>query len=217
MNSQRVVDDFHRFYWGPWPITTEGETESPGPVVSWLGHRCLKNPMDLWVYQQIIYDTHPDLIIETGTWSGGTAYFLAGVCELVNRGIVISIDLELGVGLPKHHRLAYCQANTGNAEEIAKVIPQTKSLRVMAILDSDHRKDHVDREIRIFSELVTVGNYLIVEDTNLNGNPVASDHGPGPSEAVADFINSDDRYVVDKSRESLLFTYNPNGYLLRVR
>ena len=64
-----------------------------------------------------------------------------------------------------------------------------------------------------YAPLVTPGSYLVVEDTNLNGHPVDSDHGPGPAEAVAEFLERNDGFVRDESKEKFLLTFNPGGFL----
>jgi cephalosporin hydroxylase len=86
---------------------------------------------------------------------------------------------------------------------------------VLVILDSDHTKDHVLAEMRAYGPLVTKGSYMIVEDTNINGHPVLPDFGPGPWEAVEEFLQGNDQFTVDRSREKLLMTFNPMGYLRR--
>jgi cephalosporin hydroxylase len=88
--------------------------------------------------------------------------------------------------------------------------------KVMVILDSDHHKEHVLKELRIYGPLVTRGNYLIVEDSNLNGHPVHQDHGPGPMEAIEEFLIGNKEFVVDAKREKFRLTFNPRGYLLKV-
>lgn len=87
----------------------------------------------------------------------------------------------------------------------------------MVILDSDHSQAHVFRELELYSELVTAGNYLIVEDTNINGHPVNPNSGKGPMEAVADFLKMDTNFEVDLEREKFFLTFNPKGYLRRAR
>ena len=57
--------------------------------------------------------------------------------------------------------------------------------------------------------------YLVVEDTNINGHPVYEAFGPGPMEAVQDFLKERDDFEVDRSREKFLFTFNPGGWLRR--
>ena len=85
----------------------------------------------------------------------------------------------------------------------------------MVVLDSDHTRDHVAEELRLYAPLVTSGCYLVVEDTNVNGNPVLPEFGPGPQEAVAEFLAQTDDFEVDHEREKLMLTFNPNGYLRR--
>jgi cephalosporin hydroxylase len=75
----------------------------------------------------------------------------------------------------------------------------------------------VSGELRSYSGLVSVGCYLVVEDTNLNGHPVLPDHGPGPMEAVEAFLRAAPEFEVDGSRERFMLTLNPGGFLKRVR
>ena len=87
----------------------------------------------------------------------------------------------------------------------------------MVDLDSDHKKDHVLQELKIWSPFVTTGNYLIVEDTDLNGHPVRPDYGPGPMEALEEFLKENKDFAVDQTREKFLLTFNPRGYLRKTR
>jgi cephalosporin hydroxylase len=72
-------------------------------------------------------------------------------------------------------------------------------------------------ELNAYADLVSVGQYLIAEDTNINGHPVYKKHGPGPWEALQRFKRNDRRFKSDRSREKYLFTFNPGGFLLKVR
>jgi len=87
----------------------------------------------------------------------------------------------------------------------------------MVILDSDHKKDHVLGELQAYAPLVTKGMYLIVEDTNINGRPVFPGFGPGPGEAVDEFLAANRAFVRDPARERFFVTFNPGGYLRRVQ
>lgn len=89
--------------------------------------------------------------------------------------------------------------------------------KVMVELDSDHSKEHVLKELRIYSQFVTKGSYIIVEDTDLNGHPIRSDFGLGPMEAVEAFLRENKDFAVDTSREKFLLTFSPKGYLMRIR
>jgi cephalosporin hydroxylase len=84
------------------------------------------------------------------------------------------------------------------------------------ILDSDHHAAHVERELSLYAGMVSVGSYLIVEDTNINNHPVGPHFGPGPMEAASAFLNSNDQFVVDEGRQKYHLTFNPRGFLRRV-
>ena len=86
---------------------------------------------------------------------------------------------------------------------------------VLVVLDSDHRKEHVLEELRLYAPLVTPGSYLVVEDTILNGHPVSPDFGPGPMEAAEEFLRGNPEFTSDRRREKLYLTFNPKGYLRR--
>jgi cephalosporin hydroxylase len=171
---------------------------------TWLGKRALKCPLDLWVYQEIIFRTRPDTIIETGTADGGSALFLASVCDQLDHGRIVSIDIEKGKR-PRHERITYLN---GSSTEVT-VKPEGKT---MVILDSDHSKEHVLAELRKYAPMVSPGGYLIVEDTSVN---LATDFGPGPAEAVEEFLQETSDFEVDRGCEKFLLTFNPGGYLKR--
>lgn len=184
----------------------------------WLGVETLKCPLDLWIYQEILFETHPRFIVECGTAAGGSALFLASVCDLLGSGEVITIDVEERADRPSHLRIKYLRGSSVNAETVQKVKGIIKDKRpVMVILDSDHSEEHVLNELRIYSEIVTEGSYLIVEDTNVNGHPVLQLHGAGPMEAVEKFLQDTDRFIADREREKFFITFNPKGYLKKMR
>ncbi|HMF83391.1 MAG TPA: CmcI family methyltransferase [Acidimicrobiia bacterium] len=203
-----VVAVFSLLYYGNFGQTL-GNTR-------WLGISIIKNPLDLWIYQEIVHELRPDLIIETGTWIGGSALYLASLCDLVDHGRVVTIDIVEYKGRPEHKRIEYITGSSVEPKVIDQVLEQAHaSETVMVILDSNHRKVHVLDELRLYAPLVTVGSYLIVEDTNVNGHPNYRRHGPGPWEAVEEFMREDSRFEIDKSREKFMLTFNPRGYLRR--
>lgn len=182
----------------------------------WLGVEALKNPMDMWVYQDILYETKPDVLVEAGTAYGGSAYYFASLFDLLGKGRIVTIDILPIPSRPKHPRIAYLLGSS-TSDEILKQVRDGihPGERVMVVLDSDHHKDHVRRELEDYSPLVCQGCYLVVEDTNINGNPVLPDYGPGPKEAVHDFLGTHKEFVQDFSREYLGVTYFPGGWLKR--
>tara|TARA_B100000929_G_C15298831_1_gene349629 strand:- start:76 stop:663 length:588 start_codon:yes stop_codon:yes gene_type:complete len=184
----------------------------------WMGVRTFKFPQDLWVYQELIFEMKPDFIIETGTYYGGSALFMAAMCDLVNHGTVITIDPKPR-DPPVHNRIKYLTGSSTDVRifEQVKEIIKKPSQKVMVVLDSLHQMDHVFQEMEIFSKLVSKNSYMIVEDTIVNGNPVWPEHGPGPMEAIKKFLSTHEEFVVDTTREKFLLTLNRNGYLKKVR
>ncbi len=207
--EQRIVDRFHRLFYD--------RLETTWTDTHWLGTGVLKCPFDLWAYQEVLVDTRPDLIVETGTYLGGSARYLASMCDLLSHGEIVTIDLEPRAGRPEHERITYLEGSSTSDEIVAQIGARAAAAeRVMVILDSDHARDHVARELELYAPFVTPGCYLVVEDTNVNGHPVVPGFGPGPMEAVTAFLRGTDAFEVDRSREKLLLTFNPSGYLRRV-
>lgn len=178
-----------------------------------------KTPADLWVYQEIIHEVKPRVIIETGTAAGGSAHYLADLLLLTTCGLVLSIDIDPRPK-PAHPRIRYFTGDSASHEAYkaaVAVIAAESALcnppAVLVILDSDHRKEHVLKELTCFSGFVTPGSYLIVEDTNINGHPVTPGWGPGPMEALEQWLPTRKDFSVDLSREKFGLTFNPNGYL----
>jgi cephalosporin hydroxylase len=186
----------------------------------WLGHPVVKCPLDLWIYQEIVFEKRPDVIVETGTAAGGSAHFLACMCDLVGNGRVITVDIK-GTPYqekwerPSHPRITYLTGRSVAPEILSSIrgsIGDSKT--VMVILDSNHTKRYVLAELAEYAPLVSPGHYLVVEDTNIN---YWSDFGPGPAEAVEEFLPTDAgaQFEVDRSREKFMMSFNPGGYLLR--
>jgi cephalosporin hydroxylase len=207
-HSSELVEKFHeKFYYSkPWADT------------SWMGTRILKNPADMWVYQEIVFETKPDAIIETGTFNGGSALFFANLFDLMGNGEVITIDINKMDNMPEHKRITYLLGSSYSPEIAVKVELLVKDKkRIMVILDSDHSRDCVYKELNIYAKYVTPGCYLVAEDSNLNGHPVYAGEGvgPGPMEALEEFLPDHNEFEIDYSREKFLITFNPKGFLRR--
>ena len=208
--QQAIVDQFHKLYHAA-GATTWGDTH-------WRGARVLQIPLDLWIYQELIHGVGPELIVETGTNSGGNALYLADLCELAGRGRVVTIDVEDRPDRPQHARITYLLGSSTSDEIVQRVRSLLPSGGpVLVALDSDHSAPHVLEEIRLYAPMVTVGSYLIVEDTAVNGHPAWPSFGPGPMEAVQEFLAGTREFEADETMEKFLVTSNRNGYLRRVR
>lgn len=213
MELADVVSRFHKLYYESASRTWAN--------TFWLGRHAMKCPLDLWIYQELIVECRPDVIIESGTYQGGTTLFLASVCDMIGNGQVITIDNHEDPAArqpgPPHKRITYLLGDS-TSREIVETLRAMIGERdkVMVVLDSDHRKEHVLAELMIYGRFVTKGCYIIVEDTNVNGHPVDSDYGPGPMEAVEEFLKSNRGFVIDREREKFYLTFNPSGYLKRM-
>ncbi|MEN3794237.1 CmcI family methyltransferase [Fulvimarina sp. MAC3] len=210
-DEQKIVERFHELYYRRW--SQGGQTISIG----WLGYETLKCPMDLWLYQELIVSRRPDVIVETGTRFGGSALFMASVCAQLGHGRVVSIDIDESLASirPSHERITYLSGSSVDETLLARVSEIVDGGRCMVILDSDHRCDHVLAELRAYAPMVKSGDYLVVEDTNVNGHPALPDFGPGPMEALDLFLAETDDFASDPACERFLMTLNPKGYLKR--
>jgi cephalosporin hydroxylase len=209
--EREVVDAFHKLF-------VESGTWNRGHMnTRWMGVPLLKCPFDLWVYQELFHRLRPDLIVECGTAHGGSALYFASLCDLLGNGRIISVDIDAREDRPKHERITYVHGSSTDPEIVGHIRSAAESCAtVLVILDSDHTMRHVSDELQQYKDMVTVGSYMIVEDSNVNGHPIWPDFGPGPMEAITDFVASHPQYVIDKDCEKYYLTFNPSGYLRRV-
>lgn len=208
-DADRIVRQFHDLYCQSRDRTWRGNT-------SWLGVNLIKCPLDLWVYQEILFSLRPDVIVETGTLLGGSAYFIASMCDLIGNGRVITIDIESRAARPDHPRITYLMGSSVDPDVIATVEQSiAPGEKVLVLLDSWHQGAHVLEEMRAYSPFVSEGSYLIVEDTNINSWRPRDRVQPGPLEAVREFLRDDDRFEIDRSWEKFFMTFNPSGFLRR--
>jgi cephalosporin hydroxylase len=127
------------------------------------------------------------------------------------------VDIDPIPDRPSHPRITYLQGSSTAPDVFDRVKAMAASAqRTLVILDSDHSRDHVLAEMNLYADLVSPGSYMIVEDTNVNGHPVLPEFGPGPMEALDDFLSERSDFVIDRSKEKLLITFNPRGYLRKV-
>jgi len=208
VTREQTVDRFHQLYYE--------SGEQTWKHTHWLGVRLLKCPLDLWIYQELLFELRPDVIVECGTYQGGSALFLASICDLLNHGRVCTIDVVRQPECPAHPRIEYLTGSS-TSEAVQAMVRERihPGERPLVILDSDHQGAHVRAELEAYAPLILPGGYLIVEDTNINGHPVVADYGPGPMEALVEFLAEHPEFESDREREKLFLTFNPRGYLRR--
>jgi cephalosporin hydroxylase len=216
--DREIADRYHEWFYA--------NVESTWGGSKWLGVTAAQNPNDVWIHQEIITEVKPDFIVEAGTMSGGSALIWGMVLQQVNpQGRVITIDIDDGnlklegaMNVPIwKERIEFIKGSSTDPKIVAELAKRVQGRKVLVILDSDHSKKHVLEELKAYSPMVPVGSYLIVQDTNINGHPVLKDFGPGPYEAVEEFLATNKQFEIDKKRERFLFTMHPNGYLKRVK
>lgn len=211
MIPTETIRDFNRLYAGEHAQhgRNNGNAGAMPPFceTKWLGKGVVKCPVDLWIYQEIIFETKPDLLIETGASGGGSAFFFATLFDLIGNGRVLTVDKDSYPELWRQHpRITYLVGDSTDPDIFGEMLAQAENNRTMVALDSLHTYDHVHMELELYGEMVSPGCYLVVEDT------VA---GLGAEIAVADFLAQHPYFAVDELREKHLLTLNRGGWLRR--
>ena len=198
---------------------------------SWMGVPIIQLPADIMATQEVIVATKPDVIIETGVARGGSVVFMASLLELIGRGKVVGVDLDIRPhnrqsieSHPMAKRIRLIEGPSTDPETLARVrgeIPPDSN--VMVVLDSDHSRDHVLSELRNYGPLVTKGQYLIVADTlvgHIDESRAPKNRsktwfkGDEPLTALNIFLQETNRFEVDPViNGKLVFSSSPGGYL----
>jgi cephalosporin hydroxylase len=202
---------------------------------SWLGRPIIQLPEDMFRIQEVIYQIKPDVIIETGIAHGGSLIYYASLCKAMGRGRVIGIDIEIRPhnrkAIEEHELFEYISLIEGSSIEqssVEKLKPLIDSDdKVFVILDSNHSKKHVLKELEIYSKLVSVGSFIVVSDgimENLVGAPRSQPDWSwnNPKSAVEFFVKENPDFTIEEPifpfNEGTIqerVTYWPNAWLKR--
>ncbi len=198
--------------------------------IDWLGVPVIQTPEDLVLLQELIFKIKPDFILELGIAHGGGMIFEASLLELLGKGKVIGIDVDIREHNRKvleiHPLIKRIEMIEGSSiapeivEEVRERVP--KGSKVIVCLDSDHTKTHVLKELEIYQEFVIPGCYMVVFDAIASelakrgaAKEVYIDNGPG--DAITEFLKTNDDFKIDKEFNKLYSSHNQNGYLKRVK
>lgn len=226
-NAERIIWDFRDLYY-----MTQVNGRKTWDL-RWMGIPMLKCPMDLWVYQEIIHDLAPEVVIECGVYHGGSAAYMFMLGSMLGGIQVIGVDITLEnlaptvakMALNSRGKLSFIESSSTEPELVERLKRETEGKRVMVVLDSAHDYAHVAAEMELYAPLVSLGNYMIVEDTNIDA--LAAKYGMivdgidyannGPARAVERFLEANpSTWAADRSAERHLVTFNLNGYLKRI-
>ncbi len=198
---------------------------------SWMGVPIIQMPADVMATQEVIWATKPDVIIETGVARGGSVLFMASILEMIGKGKIIGVDIDIRAHNrksieenPMSKRITLIEGGSIDVDTLAKVRAEIPlGANVMAILDSDHSRDHVLAECRAYGAIVTKGCYLVVADT-LVGHMTKETaptkrsklwyKGNEPLAARDKYLAECDRFAVDQViNGKLVVASSPGGYL----
>lgn len=181
----------------------------------YMGIPIWQSVADLWVYQELIWEEEPDLIIETGTGDGACALYFANLFDAMkSKGKVVTVDIinkpeHLRIeSVLKHPRITWLIGSSLSPRIIKRMRAEVrKAKKVMIFLDSSHERNYVLKELQVYSKLLKQNEYIIVEDTN------TKDVGG----AVMKFLSQHSEFEADQKREKYFLTFHPMGYLRKVK
>jgi cephalosporin hydroxylase len=194
-----------------------------------MGRPIIQLPEDIIMMQELIWKVRPDVIIECGIAHGGSMLFYASLLELMGKGRVIGIDIEIRphnkIAIENHPMVNRVEMLEGSStsqktfNSVKEMVKDDKS--VMVVLDSNHSKDHVARELELYSKLVSPGSYLVAMD---GAQAFVWDIPGGKREwkednpliAIENFVENNPDFRIDTKYERLKVTASPKGFLRKL-
>jgi len=197
--------------------------------ITWLGVPIIQFSNDIIMMQELIWKMRPDVIIECGLAHGGSALFYASLLEIIGKGYVIGIDIDIRPynkiviqNHPLSHRVKMIEGSSISESVVNKLKKKILgSTKIMVVLDSNHSTEHVLNELNIYKNIVTTGCYIVVMDGIQkyvwdipNGKKEWKEDNP--LDAIEIFLEKNPHFEVDSHYERLKVTTNPKGFLKKV-
>lgn len=204
---------------------------------TWMGRPLIQLPDDMLRLQEVIYNIKPDVIVETGIAHGGSAIFYASLCKAMDKGRVVSVDIEIRShnrkAIEEHPLSSYITMFEGSSTD-QNIVNQVKNQikdneTVLIFLDSNHTKEHVLEELKLYSALVSKGSYIVAMDGIMEKVVGAPRTNPdwtwnNPKQAAIDFVkNNTDFEIVEPEFEfnegtvKNRVTYWPSAFIKRIK
>jgi cephalosporin hydroxylase len=182
---------------------------------TWLGRPVDVSVDDLWFVQQLMFDTHPEVVIDIGS-TPGHSLFLASTSDLIGSGTVIRVAGTESDPVAHHRLETVTSDDPENDDTLAAVTDLAAGRDGMIVLGgrSNRASTIVDR-FRAYRGFVAAGAHAVIENTIVNGNPVWESHGPGPGQAVRAILQQHPDFTPDSAAERIPVSFNAGGYLRR--
>jgi len=196
---------------------------------NWMGRPIIQYPMDIIAMQELVWQVQPEIVIETGVARGGSLIFYASMLQLLGRGEVLGIDIDIREhnraaieSHPMAHRIRMIQGSSLDDAVVAQAADAARGKKTLVVLDSNHTHAHVLGELERYAPLVSPGSYCVVMDTVVEDMPVElfGDRpwapGDNPKTAVHAWIKDHPEFEIDHAMDArLAISVAPHGYLRR--
>jgi cephalosporin hydroxylase len=184
--------------------------------VTYRGIKAIRCPFDYVIYQMIICDLKPDLVIEIGTNAGGGALYIADLMENMGHGMVHTIDI-VSISDPAVRNNPRIKLFTEGWEKY-DISEANGYDKILVIEDASHMYKDTLGALNKFGPLVSLNSYLIVEDGIINELGIEKEYEGGPLKAIREFTADNKNFEIDRKWCDLFginATFNVNGYLKR--
>lgn len=184
--------------------------------VTYRGVSARRCPFDYVIYQMILSELRPDLVIEIGTSFGGGALYLADLLTVIGGGIVHTIDIhDKASDIVKTHPRITLFTEGWQAYDLNL---SSRFDKVLVIDDASHIYEETLGAMRKFAPAVSPNSYLIVEDGIATELGMGQRHSGGPLRAINDFLATNSDFYIDEHWTDFFghnATFNIKGYLRR--